>query len=267
MLQRMNTGFAVQCKAELRKLFPDRVHALPQIVFVRVNEDEIVHVPDVNLDPQPFLDKMVQLVQHRELNELADLAAEAEPFVAGEAVDHIAHGLRCPPVRYQLPHGGLRCFVRRLREEVADVAFQYPAVSAVLPVVPAQHDLEPAQRIVCATPELTRRIVPDEMLRHIPVQAVVTEASLELPVHDPSRHDRALLRLVDGEHLILADVVAPVLQRSGKRQRIFNPVAFIAHHAVLPADIAAAAFHGCVKRVESNGFVEIILGHSLCGRV
>ncbi len=69
----MDLGFAVQLQTQPADVFPNDLQALFQNGTVLVDQNEIVHISDVMLDAQLFLDIMVEVVQHSQLYELAYL--------------------------------------------------------------------------------------------------------------------------------------------------------------------------------------------------
>lgn len=69
----MDLSFAVQLQTQPADVFPNDLQALFQNGTVLVDQNEIVHISDVMLDAQLFLDIMVEVVQHSQLYELAYL--------------------------------------------------------------------------------------------------------------------------------------------------------------------------------------------------
>lgn len=167
LAQRIDAGLFVERKAHGLHLAAYFHQAAPQIVLVWVDDDKIIHVADVVSCAQALLDVVVQVVEHQQLHQLADLAAETQTTVSSKAVDHVADGLGGPRIAHILIDGGLGRVVWRGRKEMLDVALEHPALGAVLVVVPAQMCLEPLVRIRDATPHLAGQVIPDKMLHDV----------------------------------------------------------------------------------------------------
>lgn len=95
-------------------------------------QHKIIHVPQIMLDSQPFLDKMVEIVQHAQFHQLTDLASESNPNITVKRIDHIADRLRRSLIVNTL-HDGFLCHVVPSRwEELTHIAFQHPSVCTML---------------------------------------------------------------------------------------------------------------------------------------
>lgn len=66
-------------------------------------QSQIVHIPDVVPDAKPLLDVVVKIVQHRKLDKLRYLTAQADPSVSAKAVYNTAYIFCRPFIAYPLP--------------------------------------------------------------------------------------------------------------------------------------------------------------------
>ena len=148
-------------------------------------------------------------------------------------------------------------------EVVADVRFQYPAVSrkAVFAVVFTHEVAQPIQPEVRAFAHLAAVVVQDEGLGQRVIQDLITEGVLDDFVLEAVRLDQAALRLVDVERAIAARPVGPGLQfpldqRDGLQRRRFH-----LGDAVLPP-LAAACFQIRVVQVSPFTYSFVVFAHS-----
>ena len=107
---------------------------------VAVNQNEIVHVPDVVLDAKPFLDVMVKIVQHSQLNQLAGLASKPNAAFSAERIDDARNVHIYTVILDPLSDCRLGGIMGRGREIFCNIALLYPSVAAVfIEVFPQMH--------------------------------------------------------------------------------------------------------------------------------
>ena len=82
-------------------------------------------------NPKPFLDKVVKIVQNRQFDQLACLAAEPYPVVAVKAINDVRDMLIDAIIVHPFPYGGFGCDVWCRREVFADVTLQHPTIVPV----------------------------------------------------------------------------------------------------------------------------------------
>ena len=128
LAQRVHGGFVVQFQAQPGQVFPDDGQGFSQGFPVWVYQDEVVHIADVLPGVQPFLDQVVQVIQHRQGHQLADLAAQADALVATKAVYDFIDAPHRFPVLHPLGDGRLGHVVRDAVKEVANITAQHPAI-------------------------------------------------------------------------------------------------------------------------------------------
>lgn len=67
-------------------------------------QPQIVHIPNVMPYSQPLLDIVVEIVQHREFDELRYLTAQTDALVAAKAVDNAADVISRALIAYSLSY-------------------------------------------------------------------------------------------------------------------------------------------------------------------
>ena len=128
LAQRVHGGLVIQDKAQPVQVLPDNSQGLPQGFPVLVYQDEVIHIPDVMPDAQPFFYQVVQVIQHGQGHQLADLAAQADALAAAKAVNDFIDAPGGFPVLHSLGNGCLGHVVRDAVKEVVNIALQHPAV-------------------------------------------------------------------------------------------------------------------------------------------
>ena len=159
------------------------------------------------LDVEMFLDVVIHTVQHGQLHQLAYLGPETYAAISAKAVYNGAYRLSGPAVFDFLAHHGLRDLVRRAVKEFADVAAQYPAVSSMFTVIPAEMDLHAVKAEIRAFAFKAGTVIVDKAFCDLFVKRIIAQASLKLPVSEPCGHDPAFLWFMDIEDLIRTDLV------------------------------------------------------------
>ena len=71
-----NVGLLVQLQAELAEVSFNLFLTVLQILLVRVDEQKVIHVPDIVFDPQSLLHEMVKAIQEQQSQQLRGLIAE-----------------------------------------------------------------------------------------------------------------------------------------------------------------------------------------------
>ena len=112
-------------------MLPDDAQALPQVFPVRVYQDEVIHIADILPDAQPFLDQVVQVIQHGQGHKLAHFAAQADAVVRPKAVYDFIDAPDRFPVLHPFGDGCLGHVMRDAVKEVAHVAAQHPPVCMI----------------------------------------------------------------------------------------------------------------------------------------
>lgn len=80
MSQGKNVGLLVELQAEPAEEGLNLLLTIAQVLLVGVDEQEVIHVPDVILYPKALLHEMVELVQEQQGQELGCLVAEGQPI-------------------------------------------------------------------------------------------------------------------------------------------------------------------------------------------
>ena len=125
-------------------------------------------------DMQPLFDQVIQVIQHRQGHQLADLAAQADASVAAKTVYDLIDAPHRFPVFDALGHGGFGCIVWDAVKEVVNIALQHPAFRQegqgrapsccpLLPVVSFQVAGQPVQGVVHAAPAQAGAVVGYKM--------------------------------------------------------------------------------------------------------
>ena len=147
-----HAGFpGVELTFEGSELLRNARLAFKQILRILMNQDEIVHVPDVKLDAQLFLDEMVERIQDADSGDLNHLASRIVTDLTIILVVQNAAGLLVSPAVDHLPEAVLYHLVRHVRVIALDVAFQHISRCAVLSVKPLQKVLQPHTRFFTFT--------------------------------------------------------------------------------------------------------------------
>ena len=87
--QRENVSLLIELQVEPGEKLFNLYLAVSEVIFVRVNEVEVIHVPGIILNPKPLLHEMVELVQKQQGQQLGGLVAKRQPICA--CVDIHAH--------------------------------------------------------------------------------------------------------------------------------------------------------------------------------
>ncbi|MCD8052351.1 MAG: hypothetical protein LUE89_11870 [Clostridiales bacterium] len=212
VLQRVNPGFGrVQLKlhaAEILRYLPVAgFEAFP----VLVDEDKVIHVPQVPFDTQLFLDEVVKRTEDRYSGDLYHLAAGVISHVALILIPQYA---LCPLVdswRELLCEGGLCYGMAHVGVIAAYVALQNIAVGSVFPVKLVKELVENVPRKVGAFPFLTGCIGADELFTHGRVYHVVIKTALIHTVTKGDAYGLAWFWMRDKDFLLWAGFVGSVL--------------------------------------------------------
>ena len=147
-----------------------------------VDQDEIIHVTNVMPDAQPLLDKVIQIIQHRQFDQLAGLASQPDAVIPAERINDVRHMLINPVIQNSLPHG---CFGRIVGcggEILGNIALQHPPGIPMLVVVPPKVHAHALVGEGNALPDLAGAVIVDEATCDGLIQIIVAQASLKLPV-------------------------------------------------------------------------------------
>lgn len=183
------------------------------------------------------------------------MAAQSDALLAAEAIYDFGSTGIGRIIRYALAQGGFCILVASLGEIVPDVAFQHPAVSAVLAVIAVQVCVHPIQCVVYTLAALAGAIIADKTAGYLRIEYIVAQAALKLPVLDSGRYDFPLLRLMNREALIRVDAVFAVQQTLPEFVCVFQRVGGIRRYAVLPHHAPAALLKPFVQLAERNCLV------------
>lgn len=169
----MELGLFVQYKPSLCK---DPAYFFPaglQMVLAFVDQNKVVHIPQIMLDVEMFLDVVIHTVQHGQLHQLAYLGPETYAAISAKAVYDGTYRLSGPAVFDFLAHHSLRCRVRRAVKELADITAQYPAVSSMFTVIPAEMDFHPVKAEIRAFAFKASAVIVDKAFCDLFVKRII----------------------------------------------------------------------------------------------
>ncbi len=131
--ERIKSGLLVQYQScSAREERHNLSIALLQNSLVWMYQHKIIHIPQVVLYPQPFLDKMIEVIQYAKLNQLTDLTSESDAHVTVERINHVTDCFRRPLVVNTLHDRSFCHIMTGGWKELSHIAFQYPSISAML---------------------------------------------------------------------------------------------------------------------------------------
>ena len=173
LFQRIKRRFTVQLQTERRELLLDLRLAFPEKIFVRIQQEEIVHIPDVIFHVHTFFDIVIQIVENRESDELRHLRSETDSRISSEAIYNLASSERDLRILYSLAYSRFCHVVPYALEVMPDIAFENPTVGAELLTIFPQVRRDPVQRIIDASSSHTSAIIGDKRSRYLIVKSVI----------------------------------------------------------------------------------------------
>ena len=232
---------------------------LPQSMFqhrpVRMNQDEIIHVPDIMPDAKPFLDVVIQIVKNRQFNQLACLAPKANTVIPAERINDVGDMLIHPVILHSFADRGLGGVMGRGWKILGNIALQHPALVPMLIEIPPQMYAHALMRERYAFADLARAIVMNEASRDRFVQVIVAQAPLELPVPDAGCHDFTFLGFGNVEYVVRLDFVGAVEQVLPQLPCVFDRVQSVVCNAVLPHHAQTAFSQAFFQAIVRDDFL------------
>ena len=205
---------------------------LLQVLFARVNQITVVHVPCVALNAELFLYKVIELVRQHKRGSLGDLTSQAVPDRTEVIKALICEGPDSYVMNPLCEFSADRP-VLGVRKVVGEVKKQDIPVLAVLPVVPLQ-----------VTGKTVEGEVDTFVLR---TRAVVAERSLDYALADMNTPDVPHFPSVPEVELDKASAfIGPVKKRAARSSRIRNQVKAVHLSRAFPANPAAADMAGLI---------------------
>lgn len=236
----------VQNDTERRADFLHLHETLLQVLFARVNQITVVHVPCVALNAELFLYKVIELVRQHERSSLGDLTSQAVPDRTEVIKALICEGpdlyVMNPLCEFSAdrPVLGVRKVVREVKEQ--DIP-----VLAVLPVVPLQVTGKTVEGEVDTFVLRARAVVVDERGLERRVDHLVAECSLDYAFADMNTPDVPHFPSVPEVELDKASAfIGPVEKRAARSSRIRNQVKAVHLSRAFPANPAAADMAGLI---------------------
>ena len=243
---------AVERKPQLMQDALHAVERLHQIGLVRVDQDEVIHVASIVLDPALLLDISVEFIKVPDGEPLAGLVAEGNTFAGGDpiTVDDIIQQFADTFV----PEYSEKLFFQYLMvdivEKLADIAFKDVALRPVVLVMLMEKGIQPVHCKMGALVDPTGGIIIDHMGVEPRSEQIITKAMLHDAVDIVQSIDLSYLGIVNGEVVIPALMIGAVHQPPAQ-------IGYIAKQVCLERDyfrIAAFAetgdfvrFHQVVK--------------------
>lgn len=140
VLQREDLRLLIEIQLKLAPdVFRHLLQAFFQVLFIRVDQNAIVHIAGIVLDPQPLFDQPVEAVEVVYSKPLAGLISHRQPFSWRnfKAVDDLIQQVEHVCVGEYSRQLFLQDFVVDAVEKLVNVTFQEKAVCAVFVIVSA----------------------------------------------------------------------------------------------------------------------------------
>ena len=219
---------------------------LLQVLFARVNQIAVVHVPCVALNAELFLYKVIELVRQHKRGSLGDLTSQAVPDRTEVIKALICEGPDSYVMNPLCEFSADRP-VLGVRKVVGEVKKQDIPVLAVLPVVPLQVTGKTVEGEVDTFVLRTRAVVVDERGLESRVDYLVAERSLDYALADMNTPDVPHFPSVPEVELDKASAfIGPVKKRAARSSRIRNQVKAVHLSRAFPANPAAADMAGLI---------------------
>lgn len=211
---------------------------LLQVLFARVNQIAVVHVPCVALNAELFLYKVIELVRQHKRGSLGDLTSQAVPDRTEVIKALICEGPDSYVMNPLCEFSADRP-VLGVRKVVGEVN--------VLPVVPLQVTGKTVEGEVDTFVLRTRAVVVDERGLESRVDYLVAERSLDYALADMNTPDVPHFPSVPEVELDKASAfIGPVKKRAARSSRIRNQVKAVHLSRAFPANPAAADMAGLI---------------------
>lgn len=208
--------------------------AFKQILFILVDENKVIHIPDVMLDMQFFLDEVIQGVQDTDAGDLDHLAAGIETDLVVILTVQNADRLLIRPSVDDLVKAILHNLVGHVRVVTLNVTLEHITLRAVLPVEPLQEAFQPFPRQIRAFAFLAGHIVVDKAAADLRIQDIVVQASLKHTIPEVHADDIALLGVINLEFLGFLLLVLSILKLALKHKVLFDVVQIVVRRCILP---------------------------------
>lgn len=217
-----------------------------QVLFARVNQITVVHVPCVAFNAELFLYKVIEFIRQHKRGSLGDLTSQAIP----DRTEVIKALIREGPDSYvmnPLCEFSADRPVLGVRKVVGEVKEQDIPVLTVLPVVPLQVAGKTVEGEVDTFVLRARAVVVDERGLESRIDHLVAERSLDYTLADMNTPDVPHFPSVPEVELDKASAfIGPVKKRAARSSRIRNQVKAIHLSRAFPANPVAADMAGLI---------------------
>lgn len=252
-------GFlGVELTLKALKHLSDANLAFKQILFIIVDEDKVIHVPDVMLDAQFFLDEVIQGVQDADAGDLDHLAAGIETDLMVILTIQNTDCLLIRPSVDDLVKTILHNLVRHVRVVALNITLEHITLRAVLPVEPLQEAFQSFSRQIWPFLLLTGHIVIDKASADFWIQDVVIQASLKHTIPEVHADNVAFLRIINLEFLWFLLLVLSILKLAFKRQVLFNVVQIVVRRRILPKHAFDAFQRALAQRLKACNSFKVV---------